>query len=93
MKQKVLTLQQINNMKIIFFTKDRPMQYRAFLESFLYNAKDIKQSNIVTIISNTNGYEDILEEFKNIKFINDEGKFFNDILRNEIKYEKVQRQK
>lgn len=71
-------------MKIIFFTKDRPMQYRAFLESFLYNAKDIKQSNIVTIISNTNGYEDILEEFKNIKFINDEGKFFNDILRNEI---------
>lgn len=81
-------------MKIIFFTKDRPMQYRAFLESFLYNtqikpvSKDIdgfKNLPITTIISNTNGYEDIIEEFKDIvQFIDDQGKFFNDILRDII---------
>lgn len=81
-------------MKIIFFTKDRPMQYRAFLESFLYNtqikqiSKDVdgfKNRPITTIISNTNGYEDIIEEFNGVvQFIDDQGKFFNDILRDII---------
>jgi len=92
-------------MKIIHFTKSRPMQYRAFLESFLYNTNPLfgkKQFNggargqiigmdnnyscgpITTIISGTQGYEDIIKKFNGVRFVDDKGENFDEILREEV---------
>lgn len=83
-------------MKIIHFTKNRPLQYRAFLESFLYNTNirwgkkyisdlgDTYLGPITVIGSQLDLYKDIMEEFTGVNFLNDQGKYYDHILRDEI---------
>lgn len=81
-------------MKIIHFSKNRPLQYRSFLESFLYNTntkwgkkhisdtKDVYLGPITVIGSQLEGYKDIIEEFDGVEFLDDQGKYYDQILRN-----------
>ena len=61
------------SVRAIFFTKDRPMQFRAMLESFLYNV-DVAPK-ISVIMPYRMEYKDILEEFDWIDWIFEEEGF------------------
>lgn len=65
------------NMKVLVFTKDRPLQFRAYLESLKF-CSDISNEQIYVILPTNKDYEDIIEEFDGIHWIfenNFENKF------------------
>ena len=57
-------------MKFLFFTKDRPMQFRGFVESFLHYVSPVnpKDVTVITPYSTKETYSDIIDEFKDFNW-------------------------
>lgn len=61
-------------MRILVFTKDRPLQFLGSLESMLFHCYPINPSNIAVILPNDQNYEGIISnpEFKGIQWLFEE---------------------
>jgi hypothetical protein len=68
-----------DQLSIIVFSKDRPLQLQGYLESLLHFS-DISLNNIFVIYKDSNiiSYDKIVTDFKNINWIK-EGNFFDDL--------------
>jgi len=64
---------------VIIFSKDRPLQLQAYLESLLYYS-NIKESNINVLYRETGGisYQALISQYQDVKWIV-ENNFYNDI--------------
>lgn len=69
----------INNLSLIVFSKDRPLQLEAYLDSILYYS-EIDQKSISVIYTQTNeiSYQNLINRFKDINWVFEDN-FFEDL--------------